>query len=374
MRPFLRTAIRPGWIADFLVTPPHTPGETFSTELARLRRTPDAAARAHLGLDGAVPDVLRADGLADRAADLVEWVWSHLVRPGWPRLRRVFEADIVSRNDRLSTGGWAAVLDGMRPGMRWLGDGRLQINTYDYAPMDISDASLLFIPTTAGPRLGRLGGAAQVLLDHLSVHGLARHAHRRRAARRPGAACSGPLRATVLTLLATPLSTTQLVAVTGAGLGSVGGHLRVLLDAGLVTRRRSGRSVLYYQTPTGAAVAATEAPRNSVKCRGADARVSEELSSALTSRPDGGVVACGSQCERQDRRRRSRRGAGGARQRCPVGAALRRPATGVTESEQATTELARMSGELTTSWARSAIGPGCTARPAPARTERRSRP
>ncbi|GAB3846454.1 transcriptional regulator [Dactylosporangium cerinum] len=149
VRPFLRNAIRPGWIADFLVTPPHTPGETFSTELARLRRTPDATARAHLGLDGAVPDVLRADGLAERAADLVEWVWSQLVRPGWPRLRRVFEADIVSRNARLSTGGWAAVLDGMRPGMRWLGDGRLQINTYDYAPMDISDASLLFIPTTA---------------------------------------------------------------------------------------------------------------------------------------------------------------------------------------------------------------------------------
>ncbi|WP_460492794.1 helix-turn-helix domain-containing protein [Dactylosporangium cerinum] len=47
--------------------------------------------------------------------------------------------------------------------------------------------------------------------------------------------------------------------MTGAGLGSVGGHLRVLLDAGLVARRRSGRSVLYYQTPTGAAVAATDA-------------------------------------------------------------------------------------------------------------------
>lgn len=41
------------------------------------------------------------------------------------------------------------------------------------------------------------------------------------------------------------------VAVTGYGLGSVGGHLRVLLDAGLVRRRRSGRSVLYYRTPAG---------------------------------------------------------------------------------------------------------------------------
>ena len=88
VRPFLHAAIRPGWIADFLVTPPRTPGETFQTELARLRRTPDATARTHLGLGDVVPDVLRSDGLAGRAADLVDWVWSHLVRPGWPRRGR----------------------------------------------------------------------------------------------------------------------------------------------------------------------------------------------------------------------------------------------------------------------------------------------
>ncbi|UWZ40503.1 helix-turn-helix domain-containing protein [Dactylosporangium roseum] len=78
-------------------------------------------------------------------------------------------------------------------------------------------------------------------------------------ARRPPAALArliGPVRAEVLTLLAAPKSTTQLVALTGHGLGSVGGHLRVLLDAGLVRRRRSGRSVLYFRTPLGEALAA----------------------------------------------------------------------------------------------------------------------
>ncbi|SCE62378.1 winged helix-turn-helix domain-containing protein, partial [Streptomyces sp. OspMP-M43] len=61
----------------------------------------------------------------------------------------------------------------------------------------------------------------------------------------------GPARAAVLLLLASPLSTTQLVALTGQGLGSVGRHLRVLLDAGLVRRRRAGRSVLYFRTEAG---------------------------------------------------------------------------------------------------------------------------
>jgi len=54
-----------------------------------------------------------------------------------------------------------------------------------------------------------------------------------------------------LAALTTPMSTTQLVAFTGYGLGSVGGHLKVLLDAGLVQRRRSGRSVLYFRTRLG---------------------------------------------------------------------------------------------------------------------------
>ncbi len=44
------------------------------------------------------------------------------------------------------------------------------------------------------------------------------------------------------------MSTSQLAAATGLGIGSVGDHLRVLLDAQLVSRRRSGSSVLYQQT------------------------------------------------------------------------------------------------------------------------------
>ena len=41
------------------------------------------------------------------------------------------------------------------------------------------------------------------------------------------------------------------MALTGQGLGSVGRHLKVLLDARLVQRRRAGRSVLYYRTAAG---------------------------------------------------------------------------------------------------------------------------
>ncbi|MDX3645452.1 winged helix-turn-helix domain-containing protein, partial [Streptomyces sp. MB09-02B] len=61
----------------------------------------------------------------------------------------------------------------------------------------------------------------------------------------------GENRARVLVLLGSPMSTTQLCALTGQGLGSVGRHLKVLLDAGLVRRGRAGRSVLYARTAAG---------------------------------------------------------------------------------------------------------------------------
>lgn len=41
------------------------------------------------------------------------------------------------------------------------------------------------------------------------------------------------------------------MALTNQPLGSVGRHLKVLLDSGLIGRRRSGKSVLYYPTAVG---------------------------------------------------------------------------------------------------------------------------
>ena len=65
----------------------------------------------------------------------------------------------------------------------------------------------------------------------------------------------GTARAGVLVLLSSPMSTSRLTAVTGQGLGSVGRHPKVLLDAGPVERRRAGRSVLYSRPAAGEVVA-----------------------------------------------------------------------------------------------------------------------
>jgi len=258
-RAFVAAAFRPRWVADFLVTPPESSDATFDGDLVGLRSMSPREMRAELEAEGdyQLPPVLRGGDLVDRVEELITWAWRRTVEPEWSRRRRLFEADIVTRAQRLGSVGWAGTVTGMRPDMRWIGEGRLQVNAYDHPPQNIADATLSFIPTTC--RRGWIG------LDE---------AHRRYTVVYP---CAGTLadpavaapsdalarllgagRALILAQLDTPRTTTQLAALTGYALGSVGGHLRVLLDAQLVHRRRSGRAVLYYRSPRGDHLVSTE--------------------------------------------------------------------------------------------------------------------
>jgi DNA-binding transcriptional ArsR family regulator len=71
----------------------------------------------------------------------------------------------------------------------------------------------------------------------------------------------GPTRAEILLLIGRPITTTQLAAITGLALGTIGDHLRILADAGLAERHRSGAHVLYHRTPTGQQLLSHSAPR-----------------------------------------------------------------------------------------------------------------
>ncbi|MFJ5301087.1 ArsR/SmtB family transcription factor [Streptomyces sp. NPDC088350] len=250
----VRAGLGRSWIADFLC-PTQTDRESFAETVARVRKTRPEDARANLAvsLAGPLPAALERDDLPERAARLLEYVWEETVRPYWARRRRVLEADVVARTAQVSQGGWAAVLDALRPGRtRWLGESGLQINLHRNPPREISGAELFFMPVTPKggwvsweepDRYALVYSCAGVLADRGG-----------RAAPESLGALLGPARAGVLMLLGSPMSTSQLTAVTGQALGSVGRHLRVLLDAGLVERRRAGRAVLYSRTAAGEVV------------------------------------------------------------------------------------------------------------------------
>lgn len=247
-------AVQKTWIADFVTPAPAADEEwTFDQEVKRVRtaRAEDTWADLEVALGGSLPDELHRSDLGARAADLLEWVWVHTVAPHWPQRRRVLEADVIARTRQLSLGGWAAALDDLRPQMRWLGGGRLQINAYDYPPQDVSGSQLLFVPVTSSHGWAVWDRPDRFALVYPCSGLLAEQSTPPPAAL---ARLLGSGRAQVLLLLGTPKSTSQLVVLTGQGLGSVGRHLKVLLDARLVLRRRAGRSVLYSRTTTGEAL------------------------------------------------------------------------------------------------------------------------
>ena len=141
---------------------------------------------------------------------------------------------------------------------RWLRGGRLQINACDCPPREIPGAELLFVPVTPGQGWASWAEPHRYALIYPCSGVLA--GPDLSPATGPLARLPGPGRAGVLLRLDTPKSTTQLVALTGQRLGSVGRHLRVLLDAWLIERRRAGRSVLYYRTTTEDALVHAQDP------------------------------------------------------------------------------------------------------------------
>jgi len=247
----VRSGMGTSWIADFLAPLPRD-GTPLEETLAAIRATDPAEARANVrvSLGGPLPAALDRDDLPERAAAILSYVWEETVRPHWDRRRRILEADVVARTAQVSRGGWAAVIDSLLPGQtRWLGDNRLQVNRHERPPREISGAELVFVPVTAGRGWATWEEPRRYAIVYGCTGALADPGARRVPASL--GVLLGTGRAGVLVLLDSPLSTSQLVAVTGQGLGSVGRHLRVLLDAGLVERWRSGRSVLYTRTAAG---------------------------------------------------------------------------------------------------------------------------
>lgn len=253
-----RRGSQPGWIAHYLASPPPAPDATFADELADVAATPDEALRADLRetTQGPLPRSLEASGVTKEAAFVLEWVWTHAVATDWPRRERLLRADIVARTGQLARHGWAAVLRDLGKGREWAGDGELRINRFDRPARVLpADAGLSFIPVTASASW--VGWTEPV--RYAVYYPVAGRLAPVDAGRRGGLdRLVGANRAALLRLLGQPLGTTHLAASCGLPVGAVGNHLRVLLDAGVVARRRSGRNVLYWRTALGESLVAAD--------------------------------------------------------------------------------------------------------------------
>ena len=127
------------WLPDFVTPRPSSPLPEAEEELALVRATPPTRAvadvrRAYDGrpLPAALAELCETPRrLRDRIGALLTSYWELAVRPDWPRMRAVLEADMVHRARLLARDGAAAVLTGLDPSAQWA-DGVLRLRVSSY--------------------------------------------------------------------------------------------------------------------------------------------------------------------------------------------------------------------------------------------------
>ncbi|MCK2215636.1 winged helix-turn-helix domain-containing protein [Actinomadura sp. ATCC 31491] len=255
------------YIPDFLCPIPASPAPDLAAELAALRALPDEVIRGDLDrmtswptcgpLEGAAADLYDDPpaGLP-RLAEAVEAYWRLAIAPHWPRMRSLLEGDLLYRARQLAEHGPAGVFADMHPEIRWE-DRRLCL---EQRPEELSRALtgeglLLIASVFVWPSLfHRTDSPGQAIITY-PVRAIAT-LWERGTAPAPGAlaAVIGRSRALLLGELDTPASTTELSRRTGLAPGSVSEQLTLLLAAGLVTKHRVGRVMLYVRTPRAQAL------------------------------------------------------------------------------------------------------------------------
>jgi DNA-binding transcriptional ArsR family regulator len=264
----------PGWGVDFLTPVPTSVSTTIGDLLDQVRSTPtrqahheiaEALRRQPSSVSSRIRRILAGERVAAYLADVLAVAWQALLEPEWHTLRAILERDVAYRAGQLTSRGWAAALGDLHAELSWERS-RIVLPRMPFdTDVALGGRGLLFVPSVfVWPKLA-LGldppWPPALIYPARGVAALWERPGHEHGGARPGTALDrllGPSRAAILIALEEPASTTQLAATLCQSLGGIGDHLAVLREAGLISRARSGRSVLYRRTPVGDAVAAAE--------------------------------------------------------------------------------------------------------------------
>ncbi|MET7710068.1 ArsR family transcriptional regulator [Micromonospora sp. NPDC005413] len=256
VRPLVELTRPRCWLPDFL-TPAARPNMEMAEQLDQIAATPpDVVARDLLATTPSRPlspfgRALLADprGLLPQLIDAVRFWYDEAIAPDWPRMRALLDADVAYRATQLAEGGAGRFFEQLHPSLRWLGDRVVSDDPFE-RDFDLRDRGLALNPSVFSDRR---------VLWNLLEDSVPAGAYPVRAvgmlweatATPPGdplARVVGPGRAALLHLLDTVATTTDLARLTGMSAGNVSQHLAALHAAGLVSRSRQGRHVLYRNT------------------------------------------------------------------------------------------------------------------------------
>ncbi|MGI8881912.1 MAG: ArsR/SmtB family transcription factor [Jatrophihabitans sp.] len=244
------------WLPGFLTVPPQGGMRTrLEDELPAVARWSDADFRAEVEESRRQSwqqhslSWLVGKNWSERAAELLAETWRAHVAPDWPRRSALLERDVMYRAGLLAAYGWSRALDRMSRHSAWVGADGIRFTSRPGADRTIGPEGILFVPVSLirGTWLCETDGA-----DYAMVYP-ARGAAAEPAtdAVAPVDRLIGPGRARILRELGRPATSTELATGLELSLGTVGGHLGVLREAGLVSGARVGRRVVYSRTATG---------------------------------------------------------------------------------------------------------------------------
>jgi DNA-binding transcriptional ArsR family regulator len=235
-----------GYFPDFL-TP--AGGEAITDGIDAVVNTPPRRVAAELALLAAGTGTARATRLRD-VGEALALYHDRALAPYMPRIRALVDADRAVRARALLDGGVEALLETLRPALRWCppvleadypveqelrldGRGLLLVPSVFCGPTVITLLDPTLPPTVVYPVGDRP--------DHEPADGLA--------------ALIGGTRCEVLRHLgAAGASTSELARMLGISVASASQHAAVLRRSGLVVSRRAGNAVVHRITPLGAAL------------------------------------------------------------------------------------------------------------------------
>jgi DNA-binding transcriptional ArsR family regulator len=265
---------RGAYTPDFLHPPPAGPTATFEDELAAMAATPAAQVRFEVRRcydDAALPAALQPFIARPRAAlrelaELFRRYWQLVLAEHWPRIASLIEHDILYRARRLADGGTRELFADLDPSISWEEHGLLRIDKKQCAvgegtTLALDERGLLLLPTAfAWPKVLLVTEPPWQPTVIYPARGVGMLWEPERPAS-PEALTRllGGSRASILTALDRPRSTTELARVLEMSPGGVSQHLSVLHSAGLVSRRRDQRVVLYLRSHSGEGLMQTAA-------------------------------------------------------------------------------------------------------------------
>lgn len=247
------------WTPDFLNPRPASPLTRIDSEFQALARISSARFVRQLeSVHGQVPAALSGPPreAIRRMMTALEQFWESCFAPHWPRMRTILEADIVHRGRQIAQSGLADMLNGLAPTVDF--DGSVLSMTLRHPVSRVESGrglGLTLVPTMFTRRASAPTVPGGPLLLMYPARGQGAMWEGEQVVNPQAiAALLGESRASLLTALVHPASSTELGIRFGVTASAVNQHLRALRDAGLVTSTRYGHSVLYLRSPLGSAL------------------------------------------------------------------------------------------------------------------------